>query len=58
MRLLKPSEAAIFFAVSKRAVKRLTVRGKLPHVRVGRSIRFVIEDLLAYVESQRRRNGG
>ena len=38
--------------------KRLTARGELPHVRVGRSMRFVMEDLLAYVASQRRRSGG
>jgi excisionase family DNA binding protein len=58
VRLLKPSEAAIFLAVSERTVKRLTARGELPHVRVGRSMRFVLKDLLAYVASQRRRSGG
>ena len=58
VRLLKPSEAAIFLAVSERTVKRLTSRGELPHVRVGRSMRFVMADLLAYVASQRRRSGG
>ena len=58
VRLLKPSEVALFLAVSERTVKRLTARGELPHVRVGRSMRFVMEDLLAYVASQRRRSGG
>ncbi len=57
VRLLKPSEAALFLAVSERTVKRLTSRGELPHVRVGRSMRFVLEDLLAYVVSQRRWSG-
>ena len=58
VRLLKPSEAALFLAVSERTVKRLTARGELPHMRVGRSMRFVMEDLLAYVARQRRRTGG
>jgi excisionase family DNA binding protein len=58
VRLLKPSEAAIFLAVSERTVKRLTARGELPHVRVGRSMRFVLKDLLAYVASQRRWSDG
>ena len=55
--LLKPPEAARFLAVSERTVKRLTTRGELPHVRVGRSMRFVMADLLSYVASQRRRGG-
>ena len=58
VRLLKPSEAALFLAVSERTVKRLTSRGELPHVRVGRSMRFVMADLLAYVASQRRWSDG
>ena len=58
VRLLKPSEAAVFLAVSERTVKRLTARGELPHVRVGRSMRFVLEDLLAYVARQRRWSDG
>lgn len=58
VRLLKPSEAALFLAVSERTVKRLAARGELPHVRVGRSMRFVMEDLLAYVARQRRRSDG
>ncbi len=57
VRLLKPSEAALFLAVSERTIKRLTARGELPHVRVGRSMRFVMEDLLAYVAGNRRRSG-
>ena len=58
VRLLKPSEAAIFLTVSERTVKRLTAQGELPHVRVGGSIRFVLEDLLAYVARNRRPGGG
>ena len=58
IRLLKPAEAARFLAVSERTVKRLTARGELPHVRVGRSMRFIMEDLLAFVASQRRRSDG
>ena len=57
VRLLKPSQAALFLAVSERTVKRLTSRGELPHVRVGRSMRFVMADLLAYVARHRRWSG-
>ena len=58
VRLLKPPEAALFLAVSERTVKRLTARGELPHVRVGRSMRFIMEDLLAYVARHRLWSGG
>ncbi len=57
-RLLKPSEAALFLAVSERTIKRLTARGELPHVRVGGLMRFVMADLLAYVAGNRRLSGG
>ena len=58
VRLLKPSEAALFLAVSERTVKRLAARGELPHVRVGRLMRFIMEDLLAYVARHRLWSGG
>ena len=57
VRLLKPSEAALFLAVSERTVKRLTSLGELPHIRIGGSMRFVMADLLVYVARQRRRTG-
>ena len=53
VRLLKPSEAALFLAVSERTIKRLTARCELPDVRVGCSMHLVVADLLVYVASHR-----
>jgi hypothetical protein len=53
VRLLKPSEAALFLAVSERTIKRLTARCELPDVSVGYSMRFVVAVLLVYVASHR-----
>jgi hypothetical protein len=53
VRLLKPSEAALFLAVSERTIKRLTARCELPDVSVGYSMRFVVAVLRVYVASHR-----
>lgn len=53
--LLRPKEAAEALAISERTLFTLTKEGKIPHVPVGeRSIRYDLEDLKEYLQSQKR----
>ncbi len=48
-KLLKPKEAAAQLAISERTLYSLTKEGKLPAVRLGRSVRYDIEDLADFI---------
>ncbi|BCX46411.1 excisionase family DNA-binding domain-containing protein [Haloferula helveola] len=50
--LLTRREAARFLSVSERQVWNLQNDGRLPHVRIGRSVRFRVTDLEAFVASR------
>ena len=47
--LLKVAEAAEYLSVSADTVRRLITSGKLPHARIGNSIRFRRSDLDTFV---------
>lgn len=47
-------EAAAFLGITAGTVYRLTRAGELPHVRIGRSIRFRIVDLDDYLADKSR----
>lgn len=49
--LLNVKEAAKFLKVTETTVYRLTRIGALPHLRVGRSIRFSMEILEEYIRN-------
>ena len=51
--LLKPGEAARALAISPRKLWDLTKRGQIPHVRIGRSVRYATADLQAWVETRK-----
>jgi excisionase family DNA binding protein len=51
--LLKRREAAALLAIGERKLWELTNRGEVPHVRIGRSVRYSVDDLLAYVAAHR-----
>lgn len=53
-RLLKPREAAIWLSISERTLWTLTNCGKLPSVRIGRSLRIDANDLLRFIERRKR----
>lgn len=46
-RLMKPSETAGMLAVSVRTLWRLASKGELRTVRIGKSVRFCLSDVLA-----------
>jgi excisionase family DNA binding protein len=52
-KLMIPAEAADYMGVSERQVWRLIGRKELPRVKVGKLVRIHIDDLDAYINSQR-----
>ena len=51
--LLTPQEAAELLGVSLRMMRRLQYERRIAHVRVGRHIRFIAADLVAYMAANR-----
>jgi excisionase family DNA binding protein len=51
--LLTVREAAHALAVSERSLWTLTRKGLVPCVRLGRSVRYSLDDLRAFIEAQR-----
>jgi excisionase family DNA binding protein len=54
--LLAPPEAAKALAIGQRKLWELTNRGVLPAVRIGRSVRYDVRDLAAFID--RAKEGG
>ena len=47
--LLKPTDAAKALAISPRKLWELTNRKLVPHVRIGRSVRYDLADLRTWI---------
>jgi excisionase family DNA binding protein len=47
--LLKPTDAARTLAISPRKLWELTNRKLVPHVRIGRSVRYDLADLRTWI---------
>ena len=56
LQLLKTPEAAALLAISPRKLWSLTVSGEVPHIRIGRSVRYPLDDLRSWVNQ--RKEGG
>lgn len=52
-KLYMPAEVASKFGISRATLYRLVETRKLPFYKVGRSLRFSEEDLVAYLNSHR-----
>ncbi len=52
-RLLKSAEAAEMLAISERTLWSLTNANEIPHIRIGKSVRYSVADLEAWIESKR-----
>ena len=50
VRLLTPQETAAFLSVSVRTVQRLVYSGDLHAVRISKSMRFRMDDLLHFID--------
>ena len=52
--LLPPREAAAALSISERTLWAVTApRGPLPAVRIGRSVRYCVDDLRRWIEGQK-----
>ncbi len=51
--LLRPREAAEWLKISERNLWTLTQRNELPSVRIGRSVRYDLADLRAFVDARK-----
>lgn len=56
--LLTSEEAAWEFGICPRKLWELMARGEIPHVRIGRAVRYSREDLESWIEQNRRRGPG
>lgn len=54
--LLKPCQAARYLSISPRKLWSLTAGGEIPHVRIGRAVRYPVEDLIRWIDS--KKSGG
>ena len=52
--LLTPLESSRTLRISPRKLWSLTASGEIPHVRIGRCVRYDPRDLVAYLESQKK----
>ena len=52
--LLTPKEAAAALAVSERTLWQLKTDGEIPHVSIGRSVRYDPADLREWIERQKK----
>ena len=55
--LLTPREAAKSLSISPRKLWSMTASCEIPHVRIGRSVRYGIDDLKEWIESRKERGG-
>ena len=53
--LMKAKEAAALLAISTRKLWEITNCGKIPHVRIGRSVRYDPDDLRAWIDRRKRK---
>ena len=52
--LLTPKQAAEALAISPRKLWAMTALGKIPHVRLGRCVRYPVNDLQRWLDSRRQ----
>lgn len=51
--LVKAAQAAATLAISERKLWELTAGNEIPCVRIGRSVRYVLDDLRAWIQDRR-----
>lgn len=52
--LLTPNEAAEALAISPRKLWSMTASDEIPHVRLGRCVRYPIDDLQRWIDDQKK----
>ncbi len=54
--LLKPPEAAAVLAISERSLWSRTASGEIPHVKIGRSVRYPVAELERWISERQERS--
>jgi len=52
--LLTPQQAAEALAISPRKLWGMTASGEIPHIRLGRSVRYPLDDLQCWIDRQKK----
>ena len=52
--LLTPKQAAEALAISPRKLWGMTSSGEISHLRIGRAVRYPLDDLRAYIDAQKK----
>ncbi len=52
--LLTPQQAAEALAISPRKLWGMTASGDIPHIRLGRCVRYPVDDLRDYIDAQKQ----
>jgi len=52
--LLTPREAAKALAISPRKLWAMTASGEIPHVRIGRCVRYPVDDLREWIDATKQ----
>ncbi len=56
--LLSPKQAAVALAISPRKLWSLTASGEIPHIRIGRSVRYPLTELQRWIAEQQDGGAG
>lgn len=51
--LLTPAQASKTLAISPRKLWGMTASGEIPHIRLGRCVRYPVDDLQAWIAAQK-----
>lgn len=51
--LMTPQQAAEALAISPRKLWGMTASGEIPHLRIGRSVRYSVADLQVWIEEKK-----
>jgi len=52
--LLTPKQAAEALAISPRTLWSMTAAGEIPHVRIGRCVRYPVDDLREWIDATKQ----
>jgi len=55
--LLTPKQAAEALAIGPRKLWSMTASGEIPHLRIGRSVRYPVDALHQWIDDQKRGGG-
>ena len=56
--LLTPAQAAEALAISSRKLWGMTASGEIPHVRLGRCVRYPLDELQRWIDEQQKGGNG